>query len=188
MADNTASLRAIQNHKPHPAHHLVDELLQRIEALQRRHPGIDLTLRWVPGHKGIEGNELEDKEAKKAARGDSSLVEDLPGWLRRGGTVSKLHQSLNATMAGRAKEEWHRSPRAMRMDRIDERMPSKTYRKLVEKLPRRSTRSIEPSLPSKQYLQLISSLPRRQASLLTQLRTEHAHSITTSIGLSEPSH
>ena len=79
--DNTASLRAVQNRKPHPAHYLVDELLKRIEALQRRHPGIDLTLRWVPGHKGIDGNEQADKEAKKAARGDSSPVHSLPAWL-----------------------------------------------------------------------------------------------------------
>lgn len=152
-ADNTASLRATQNRKPHPAHYLVDELIQQIGTLQKRHPGIALTLRWVPGHKGIEGNELADIEAKKAARGDSSPAEDLPGWLRKRGTlprsVSKARQTINTEITRQAKEEWRRSPRATRMDRIDNQMPSKTYRKLAERLP------------------------RRQASILIQLRTEH---------------
>ncbi|EPS95335.1 hypothetical protein FOMPIDRAFT_6623, partial [Fomitopsis schrenkii] len=80
-------------------------------------------------------------EAKRAARGDSSPVEDLPGWLRKQGTlpksVSKVRQALNTTIARRAKEEWRRSPRAVRMDRIDDHMPSKVYRKLAERLPRR---------------------------------------------------
>ena len=137
--DNTASLRATQNRKPHPAHYLVDELLLRINALQRRHPGIDFTLRWVPGHKGIEGNELADAEAKKAARGDSSPTQNLPTWLQKRGSlpksVSKVRQTLNATVTKQAKEEWRRSPRAARMDRIDEHMPSRAYRKCLNGYP-----------------------------------------------------
>lgn len=108
-ANNMASLCAAQNCKPHPVHYLVDELLWRIEALQRRHPGINLTLRWVPGHKGIKGNEMVDVEAKKVARGDSSLVEDLPGWLQKQGTlpksVSKVRQVLNTMIVCQVKEE-----------------------------------------------------------------------------------
>lgn len=151
--DNTASLRATQNRRPHPTHYLVDELLRRIVALQQRHLGINLTLRWVPGHKGIEGNELADTEAKKAARGDGSPTADLPGWLRKRGmlpkSVSKTRQTLNTAVTKHAKEEWKQSPRAVQMSQIDEHMPSKTYCKLAERLP------------------------RRQASILIQLCTEH---------------
>ncbi|KAH9838262.1 uncharacterized protein C8Q71DRAFT_856224 [Rhodofomes roseus] len=151
-ADNTASLRASQNRKPHPAHYLVDRLLRAIDKLKQRHPGIDFTMRWVPGHRGIEGNERADEEAKKAARGDSSPVEDLPGWLREKlpVSVSKLRQCLHDTIKQKAKEEWRNSPRAEKMDRIDSGMPSNAYRKLAERLP------------------------RRHASILIQLRTEHA--------------
>ena len=80
---------------------------------------------WVPGHHGIEGNERADEEAKKAARGDSSPVEDLPGWLREKLpiSVSKLRQCLHDTIKQKAKEEWRNSPRVEKMDRIDSGMP-----------------------------------------------------------------
>lgn len=102
MINNTASLLATQNHRPHPSHYLVDKLSRRVKALQKQHPGIDLTLRWVPEHKGINGNEMADVEAKKKARRDSSPVEDLSGWLRKLGalprSVSKVRQTLNDTI------------------------------------------------------------------------------------------
>lgn len=107
----------------------------------------------MPGHKGIDGNEQADKEAKKAARGDSSPVHSLPAWLREQGTLpksmSKVRQTLQARVRSQAKAAWRCSPRAARMDRIDDSMPSKAYRKLAERLP------------------------RRQASILIQLCTEH---------------
>jgi len=152
-ADNLACLHASTNRKPHPAHYLIDKLLRAIESLERRHPNIDFTLRWVPGHKGIEGNELADVEAKKAARGDSSSVEDLPSWLRETelpASLSRVRQTRNEEITRLAKAEWKGSPRAERMNRIDPEMPSKKYLKLAEKLP------------------------RKQASILIQLRTEHA--------------
>ena len=36
---------------------------------------------WAPGHKGIEGNEIADEEAKLAAQGDSSMAKNLPPFL-----------------------------------------------------------------------------------------------------------
>ncbi|EDR00811.1 uncharacterized protein LACBIDRAFT_313006 [Laccaria bicolor S238N-H82] len=41
------------------------------------------TLRWVAVHKGVTGNERVDKEAKRAAQGDSSTQEELPPILRK---------------------------------------------------------------------------------------------------------
>ncbi|TFY52504.1 hypothetical protein EVJ58_g9980 [Rhodofomes roseus] len=151
-ADNTACLQASRNRKPHPGHYLIDKLLRDVDRLQRRHPGIRFTLRWVPGHKGVEGNEMADEEAKKAARGDESEAALLPSWLRAGLPISlsKVRQTFNEVLAERAKEEWRASPRAERMDRIN------------------------PDLPSKGYCKLTEQLPRRHASILFQLRTEHA--------------
>ncbi|KAF9257828.1 hypothetical protein L218DRAFT_878495 [Marasmius fiardii PR-910] len=42
-----------------------------------------ITFRWIPGHHGIEDNEMADEEAKKAASGDSSTTHRLPELLRQ---------------------------------------------------------------------------------------------------------
>lgn len=65
-------------------------------------------------------------------------------------SLSKVRQALNSTFMKAARAEWALPPPVVHM------------------------LNINPSLPSKGLLQLISSLPRRQASLLVQLRTEHA--------------
>ena len=44
---------------------------QRSHSFLARHPDADMTLRWVPGHMEIQGNELADREAKRAAAGAS---------------------------------------------------------------------------------------------------------------------
>ncbi|KAG2038083.1 hypothetical protein BDR03DRAFT_862685 [Suillus americanus] len=43
----------------------------------------NLTIRWTPGHIDIEGNELTDTEAKKAAGGHSIAPPLLPHCLRK---------------------------------------------------------------------------------------------------------
>ena len=39
---------------------------------------VTIVLRWITGHNGIHENERVEKEAKKTAGGDSSLVHTLP--------------------------------------------------------------------------------------------------------------
>ena len=143
----------MRNCRPHPAHYLVDKLLHGLDALTKRHPGAKLTLRWVPGHRNLDGNERADAEAKRAARGDNSPHDSLPRWLTRNhlpASLSKVRQALRASFQTAAKAEWNLSPRATLLTRIDTTLPSKTF------------------------LRLIAPLPRRHASLLVQLRTGHA--------------
>ena len=152
-ADNTACLLAVRNRKPHPAHYLVDELLHDLDNMKHRHPGAQLTLRWIPGHKNLEGNERADQEAKRAARADSSPLDSLPCRLTRNplpASLSKVRQALMTSFQASARAEWLLSPRAAPLARIDD------------------------SLPSKKFIQLTAPLPRRHASLLIQLRTGHA--------------
>lgn len=110
-----------------------------------------LTVRWVPGHQDIEGNEEADVEAKSAAHKESSERKHLPAILRKKlpKSASKLKQLRKAEMKRIWKDTWQASKRY--------RMASK----------------LDPSLPSDRFAQLTAKLPRKHAALLLQLRTGH---------------
>jgi ribonuclease HI len=50
----------------------------------KKHKGMQLTLRWVPGYKGVAGNEEADQVAKLAIEEESSLRGELPALLCKG--------------------------------------------------------------------------------------------------------
>jgi hypothetical protein len=112
-----------------------------------------LTLRWMAGHIGIDGNELVDGEAKKAARGQSSNPKSLPCILRRKPKTNtaalKQHHRKQSTACW--KKIWARPVRGKQDHRIVH------------------------SSPSKKFIETISNpeLPRQAASLISQLHIKH---------------
>jgi hypothetical protein len=110
----------------------------------------------------IEGNELADVEAKRAAGGHLSAPPLLPNCLckhRRNSptTIATLpcrKSALTQQRYDQLKKEgqtvMHESPRYPLLKKIDDGVPSNQFQKLV------------------------ADLPRRHASLLMQLRTGHA--------------
>lgn len=114
----------------------------------------DVTVRWIAGHKDVEGNEVADREAKLAAKGEnkSSPRNKLPIALREQlpRSIPALKQGHNAKIKKLWKDEWSKSSRFPHLSAID------------------------PSLPSKAFMKLTGSLRKRQAGLYTQLRTGHA--------------
>lgn len=151
-ADNKSSLQATRLRRPAAGHYLVDELHKTIETTQRRRSRMELTLRWVPGHVEVEGNEQADKEAKKAASGNSSNQSRLPQLLKATlpASSSAIKQTFQATLKTKARERWENSPRFRKVNAIDSSLPGKKYGKQIDRLP------------------------RKHASLLLQLRTGHA--------------
>jgi len=77
-ADNLAALLNAKGKTSQPGHYLFDELHRAVSRLHAKHPRTVLTLRWVPGHRRVEGNETVDKGAKEAAKGRRSPSDALP--------------------------------------------------------------------------------------------------------------
>ncbi|OSC97663.1 hypothetical protein PYCCODRAFT_1347409, partial [Trametes coccinea BRFM310] len=80
--DNMAAIQASELRTTGPARYLTDLFHAAVRNLKIDRPNLRLTLRWVPGHADVPGNEAADEAAKAAAAGDSSPVQQLPRPLR----------------------------------------------------------------------------------------------------------
>ena len=155
--DNQAAIAATVSRNCHSGHSLTDLFLQTLQTALRKHDLQSLSVRWVPGHTNIAGNEAVDVEAKKAAEGETSRTDLLPSVLRRKHAPvqlpynkSALIQNHNTLVATKAKATFASSRRGTLMHKVD------------------------PSLPSAKFTRLVHHLPRRHASAIIQLRTGHA--------------
>jgi hypothetical protein len=108
----------------------------------------------VAGHEGVEGNERADIEAKAAARGAQSDKRLLPPYLRRTllTNPNAVKQNLTVKLNTKRKATWRTSPRGKLMAKIDD------------------------STPSNKFIDAIShsEISRSSASLITQMRINHA--------------
>jgi hypothetical protein len=125
-----------------------------MKAIRERRPNFarGITFRWISSHSGVAGNERADKEAKKAAEGQSSRRELLPPLLRK-----KLPKSATATkrvFREKIMQKWtarrNTSKRKGRMDQID------------------------PAFTPSGFQKLISPLSRNDSTILNRLRANHA--------------
>ena len=64
----------ISTGKQRPTQSIIDEILSQAESIwwNARDPAFQLEIGWVKGHRGVEGNEKVDKEAKEVAKGHTS--------------------------------------------------------------------------------------------------------------------
>ena len=122
-----------------------------MDSITRFTPGKNITLRWIPGHKGVAGNERADEEAKAAAGGVTSKEQHIPIECR--GLIPR----------SRAAELWRFKKESKR-----------EAKEFFAKSPRaENVLNIDPSMPSAAFAKLTSKLTRRHTSLLVQLRTGH---------------
>ena len=149
--DGKSAIEGTLVRESRPGHYLTDLLHSRIAAVKKRRAGLEFTLRWVPGHQEVTGNEQADTEAKLAATGDSSSIRLLPPTLRKTLPVSlpKAKQVYNKALETQAAERWRTSKRGQKM------------------------RQVDPALPSSRFPKLVAPLAWRNTSLLIQLRTGH---------------
>jgi len=156
LVDNQAAIRNGENGNMIGNSFLTDQLDRITKRLARRQENgkLEVTIRWIPGHMNVEGNELADKEAKEAAAGTdhNSPPDLLPKYLRenrllRSAPALKALQKTKSRLLW--KSRWEKSPRYAR------------------------TMNIDPSMPSGKYMDLINGLPKRVSSLYIQMRTRH---------------
>ena len=129
----------------------MDEFHRLKTKLKKKHEEIRLTIRWVPGHMDVEGNEKSDEEAKDAARGASSSKNRLPAVLHKSlpMSASRAKQNWKTHIKEQTQQRWARSPRHRKMQQV------------------------APNLSGKTFATLTDTLSRKQAALLFQLRTGH---------------
>jgi ribonuclease HI len=151
--DNQASILATQTKARNPGHYLLDILHNKLTRNKKKFHNLGVTIRWIPSHLEIEGNEEADRQAKRAAKGDADTpLNRLPREFRDRlpDSRSAIQQSINKDTQKDAVNHLRKSPQWKKLRHVDPTMPSKRYRKMAD------------------------SLPHKQASLLIQLRTGHA--------------
>jgi ribonuclease HI len=65
FSDAQAALKRIKDNSTGPGQWLALRTIERVK--RARGDGVNVTIQWIPGHKGVEGNERADQAAKKAA-------------------------------------------------------------------------------------------------------------------------
>ncbi|KAF5374121.1 hypothetical protein D9615_008851 [Tricholomella constricta] len=153
--DNQGVIQSTHIYRQRQSHYHFDAIhaqARRLARKERARPAFSLTIAWISGHSGADGNEAVDKAAKAAAGGLSSRRKDLPSYLRDGlpASISALKQVHNARLRAEWKERWSRSPRFRKYD------------------------IFEDSFPFQGFHHVTRGLTRKQFSLTIQLRTGHA--------------
>jgi ribonuclease HI len=64
FADNQAAIRSLTRPEGRSGAYILKQIAARVESLQKS--GHTVVMRWIPSHKGIEGNEAADIAAKEA--------------------------------------------------------------------------------------------------------------------------
>ncbi|KAI9068413.1 hypothetical protein FKP32DRAFT_1552392, partial [Trametes sanguinea] len=69
LLDNKAAIRAVSKRRARPGQQLVELFHKRLRHLKAKRRSLAITVVWVPGHKGVAGNERADMEAKDVSMG-----------------------------------------------------------------------------------------------------------------------
>ena len=129
--DNITAIATTHAIKPGPSQYIWDIFHWRV-AMTYNHKGLDILVKWTPGHMGIEGNEAADGEAKKAAKEGLSPTNKLPVPLRKllPWSKSTVRQEFMRKLNLAAKKLWSESPRFYRIACIDVDFKHNSFTKL----------------------------------------------------------
>jgi len=137
----------LDSFKPAPGHYLADKFLLEMIKVRKRYPQCIIWVRWIPGHKDVQGNKAADEEAKKAAADGLSPDAILPGFLRGSADLpyskSAFKQKFYAELKAKNSQTFAKSPHCNLLRQIDKSAPSKAYQDLVQDILRRHASILE---------------------------------------------
>ncbi|KAI5895237.1 uncharacterized protein SCHCODRAFT_02441758, partial [Schizophyllum commune H4-8] len=106
LLDSQAAIQALRGSGTKAGQQLVYEFWERIHRLRAARRTLSLTVAWVPGHVGVEGNERVDAEAKAAAEGRGGTpLHDKRGLLD--GPLPVSRSAIIAAERTRVQQMWH---------------------------------------------------------------------------------
>ena len=113
--DSQAVVQALGGRSTKPAQSLLNSVHEACHEwlTDRRCRDRQLTIGWVSGHDGVEGNERADNEAKIAVQEGSSPEDELPEALQGStlrSSLSALGGAFKETLWARWKSLWAKSP------------------------------------------------------------------------------
>ncbi|KNZ72484.1 hypothetical protein J132_02995 [Termitomyces sp. J132] len=112
----------------------------------------DLQVHWTSGHIGFGPNVRVDELAKDATQGTSSNPKTLPVYLQSKplpASIPATRQCMLTNIEGLWQRRWKKSSRFLKINRIND------------------------TLPSKGYMHLVQDLDCKQSAILTQFRMGH---------------
>ena len=142
---------------PSPGHYIIDAFHSAITNIHKKLPRLFIQIKWVPAHRGVEGNKAADHLAKRAITRGGSALSKLPKLL----TSSLPHSKSAAKQA-------HRSKTQTETQQIWTRSKHYAWMKFTD-----------PCSPFCDYIHLISSFSRWTASIITQLCWEDSRMLLT---------
>ena len=118
--DNQAAISAIDNPRCPSGQFILRNIVAKLDALAQRH--IQVSIRWIPAHTGIPGNERADKAAKAATE---AVIETR-------GETRYLTACLKQLLRSNLKQAWEQSWKNSKHGRITHRFTNTPTAKVLE--------------------------------------------------------
>jgi len=145
FSDSQAAIQAVQNPQRPSGQYVLAVIYDHVRAIRSSKTN-NITIRWIPAHVGVDGNEFADEEAKSAALLGAGM-EVATG---TGEPIIRLAAAAKSAVRQRIRERWNKQ-----WERESTSGPTK---RLVQ-------------APNKKTLRLYEGLSKPQCAILIQMRT-----------------